>query len=502
MAVTAKFVTDRIDALPNVAAALTLRLYNDDATTRDVTLAAAGDLHDHARLDRTSASARDQPDRRRSRHRVPAIRGGGRHTHAHRRGTGRTATRSDRPAPTPVRAVTATATIELAVHSDYTIALQPTRSRGSSSGRHSIRLANTGNVAVTVELSTDDIDDSTSPSSSPRRCSPCPQVLRTRPRSASRRRTTYWSGPSHDHHFAIDVTSADGRSEQLDGVYRQRPRVPNWLGPAAAGALAALIIGAIAWFAFLRPWVEETSDQAAADAIEQDRAALRERIDELEAAAAEAEELPLGTPTDIRLDVDPAGGNGEQAVETLEPGTILSITDVVLQNPTGAVGTVSWLRGDEVILQSELANFRDFDLHFVAPYQFAAGDEIVLEVDCRTPGAGQSTCPIGASLRRIRRRSRLIAFSARVGLPRPLRSAAPAEVIPRLDTKQLCVDVGEEVGLAVHREAHRTGGCVRQDDDDVGEGSVGIDDDRLALGHSGLGHLDHGAGAGIRHRTR
>ena len=77
---------------------------------------------------------------------------------------------------------------------------------------------------------------------------------------------------------------------------------------------------------------------------------------------------------------------------------MLSVTDIVLQNPTGAVGTVSWLRNDEVLLQSELANFRDFDLHFVAPYQFDAGDEIVLEVTCRTPGSGQSSCPVGASL--------------------------------------------------------------------------------------------------------
>ena len=209
---------------------------------------------------------------------------------------------------------------------------------------------------------------------------------------------TYWSGPTVDHGFIVSATAPDGRSDELAGTYQQRPRVPSWLGPAAAGAAAALIIGAIAWFAFLRPWVEDTADQAAADAIELDRAALRERIEELEAAAAEAEELPLGTPTDIRLDVDPAGGNSERAEEAARPGTVLSITDIVLQNPTGAVGTVAWLRGDEVLLQSELANFRDFDLHFVAPYQFDSNDEIVLEVTCRTPGTGQSSCPIGASL--------------------------------------------------------------------------------------------------------
>ena len=74
------------------------------------------------------------------------------------------------------------------------------------------------------------------------------------------------------------------------------------------------------------------------------------------------------------------------------------MTDVVFQNPTGAVGTVSLLRDDEVLLQSELANFRDFDLHLVAPYVFDESTDIVLEVDCRTPGPGETDCPVGASV--------------------------------------------------------------------------------------------------------
>jgi hypothetical protein len=96
--------------------------------------------------------------------------------------------------------------------------------------------------------------------------------------------------------------------------------------------------------------------------------------------------------------VAPTGGNSEEDTATIEAGTIVSITDVVFQNPTGAVGTVSLQRGDDVILQSELANFRDFDLHFVAPFQFGDDVEIVLAVECRTPGNDASTCPVAASL--------------------------------------------------------------------------------------------------------
>ncbi len=423
MAVTAKFVTDRIDALPNAAAALTLRLYNDDATSRGVTLTPSGDLRDHVRFDRTSATLETNqivdvtvtvvvpptvaagtytlivdvevaPSETAVETETAAETESAPETAADDGETAEVAPPADVVAP---EVVAATATIEVAAHSEYTIALQPERSRGSASGRHMIRMANGGNVAMTVELSAGDVDDTVTVEFG--------QTTLTVPPGAAHETSlratpanTYWSGPRLDHRFAIEATSADGSSEHLEGVFEQRPRVPNWLGPAAAGAFAALLIGAIVWFAFLRPWVEDTADQAAADAIELDRAALRERIEELEAAAAEAEELPLGTPTDLRLDVDPAGGNVEEAVETVAPGTVLSVTDIVFQNPTGAVGTVSWRRGGEVILQSELANFRDFDLHFVAPYQFSGNDEIVLEVECRTPGAGESTCPIGASL--------------------------------------------------------------------------------------------------------
>ena len=388
MAVTAKFVTDRVEALPNVAAALTLRLYNDDPTTRLVTFAPSGDLGVHTKLGSTSATLEtnqivDVPVTVL----VPSTVDAGMHTLTVVVELGPDAA-DDRDAHGGPSV--ATATIDVPSHSDYTVDLQPARSKGSSSGRHRIRVANTGNVAVMAELSTIAMDDAI-------RVQVAENTL-TVPAGGAQETTvkvtptnTYWSGPTIDHGFIVSATAPDGRSDELAGTYQQRPRVPRWLGPAVAGAALALLIGAIVWFAFLRPWVEETADQAAADA-------LREQMEDLEAAAAEAEELPLGTPTDIRLDVDPAGGNSERAVEAARLGTVLSVTDIVLQNPTGAVGTVAWLRNDEVLLQSELANFRDFDLHFVAPYQFDAGDEIVLEVTCRTPGSGQSSCPVGASL--------------------------------------------------------------------------------------------------------
>jgi len=286
------------------------------------------------------------------------------------------------------------------------VELRPLHTRGSKVGRHLVRVVNTGNVPVLLELSVDDLDDrvrldvQSSLSVAPGVTAEAP--VRVVPNS------TFWSGPPIDHAFVVRVRDVDPLTaapydsetadEELVGTFEQRPRVPGWLGPAAAGAAMALAIGALIWFAWLRPWVVDQADQAAADAIEADRAALQERIDELEQAAAEAEELPLGEPFDLRLDVAPAGGNVAEASEPVAAGMVLSVTDVVFQNPGGAVGTVTLLRDSEVLLQSELANFRDFDLHLVAPYVFRAGSQVTLRVDCRTPGPDDSECVVGASL--------------------------------------------------------------------------------------------------------
>ena len=416
MAVTAKFVPDRVDLLPNTPSTLTLRLYND-GDRHDVTLAVTGDLAEHVTLDSSTATVdTNQIVDVQVTVFAPAtvsagsyalgveatVRGGQTSPQQAPLGVAIPAGDADEtpaPPPPPLTGpdiVVATAVVDIISHSDHTIALQPVQSRGAKRGRHSVRMANTGNEVVTLELVPDRTEhvsvDLVPPSLTVAPGLTGDVTVRVTPDS------TYWSGPTRDHEFTVRATATDGRSDELVGVYQQRPRVPTWLGPAAAGAAAALLLGAIAWFALLQPWIEDTADTAAADAIEDDRAALRERIDELEAAAAEAEELPLGVPTDLRLDVAPAGGNSEQDVGIVESGTIVSITDVVFQNPTGAVGTVSLRRSDEVILQSELANFRDFDLHFVAPIQFGDDTDIVLDVECRTPGAGESACPVGASL--------------------------------------------------------------------------------------------------------
>jgi hypothetical protein len=159
-----------------------------------------------------------------------------------------------------------------------------------------------------------------------------------------------------------------------------------------------LVLGSLAWFAVLQPQVESIADERAALANEVEQAALDEKIAELEAAAEAARSLPLGSPADLRLNAEAAPGSTANESFTVASDRVLSVTDIVFQNPDGAVGRIALLRSGEVLLESELANFRDLDLHFVAPFRFDSNDTVEIRVDCQTPGPNDTNCQVGATI--------------------------------------------------------------------------------------------------------
>ncbi|MBV1894016.1 MAG: hypothetical protein KUG57_08220 [Ilumatobacteraceae bacterium] len=384
MPLTAKFVPNSTVLSPSAQTELALHVSNLEPTQQLVQLISSGDLTDHVVL--ASDSITLEPGETFV---VPVTIDPG--------PTLAAGTHSPTIELTAdVGNTSATAKVEVMAFADHSVALVPEQSKSPSSGRHVIEVGNLGNVPVTVELLADSLESEISLDvDTPITVTPGEMgevAVRATPIAK------FWNGPSRNHDFIVRTTGSDGRTAELPGIYEQRPRIPAWLGPAALGAFTALLIGAVIWVAWLQPWVRDTADDAAAEAIELDRLAMEERIEELEAAAAEAEELPLGRPTDLRLVASPAGGNAASDSDTVRRAMTLSVTDIVFQNPTGAVGTVTLLRDDDILLESELANFRDLDLHFVAPFVFDESSEVTLLVDCLTPGPGQSECTVGASL--------------------------------------------------------------------------------------------------------
>ena len=77
---------------------------------------------------------------------------------------------------------------------------------------------------------------------------------------------------------------------------------------------------------------------------------------------------------------------------------MLSLTDIVLQNPQGDVGRITLSRNGSVLLDFSLANFGVQDLHYISPVVFNANDSVVLTVTCTTPGPNAPECVDAASL--------------------------------------------------------------------------------------------------------
>jgi hypothetical protein len=71
---------------------------------------------------------------------------------------------------------------------------------------------------------------------------------------------------------------------------------------------------------------------------------------------------------------------------------------VIFQNPTGAIGRLELLRDGEVLLDQEMANFRDLDFHLVAPFRVDSQSTIALRVTCETPGPGTDECEAAATI--------------------------------------------------------------------------------------------------------
>ncbi len=387
MNVSALFFPADLSVTPGDAGVLTLQLQNTTDEERIVSLAPSGDLGDHVTLqsDKVVLDPHERFD-------VPVLVDPG---------FAITAGPHDCIVEVNVddEAISASARIDVTEIVGFAARLDPARSRSSKAGRHDVMVENTGNTPILVDLlpraEADVMTELAAPMLTVDPARSAKVELRITPH------TRRWSGDPETHPFAVDVVGSNGAQYELEGEYEQTARVPAWFGPALAGLLGALLLGTLAWFLLLRPAVENIADDRAGQLDEAQQAALDERVAAIEAAAAEASELPLGEPTDLRLSVSaPAGAEATEAFDFDRSGTgrTLSISDIIFQNPTGAVGLVEFLRNDEVLLAQEMANFRDLDFHLVAPFRVESGSSIALRVTCTTPGPTASDCEVAATI--------------------------------------------------------------------------------------------------------
>lgn len=233
--------------------------------------------------------------------------------------------------------------------------------------------------------------------------------------------------------------------ETVNGTLLQEALLPPWIVKAVLLAIALLLLLWLLWQLLLKPTVESAAEDAVAEELD----VLEERVDEVApttvagqqatvpatqpggedggdeaggedggedgggedgdgstttttASGGPATTVPefattFGDPTDFQLGIGTAVPAGTSQPFSQPFSAQFALTDIVLQNPGGDIGRVEISRDGAVVFASALENFRDYDLHFVAPYIFGGGQNLTMTVQCTTPGPSNSGCSVSAS---------------------------------------------------------------------------------------------------------
>jgi hypothetical protein len=314
------------------------------------------------------------------------------------------------PREDPLGATVEEGTLEVQPFTEVAAELRPrtSRARGRRSGRSELAVDNVGNTPVEVFFAGGDPEHALDVLMVPDHVTLAPgsaAVVAVRPRARER----FWKGQPTSHPYQVVTEPAGQQPVVVDGTLLQEPVLPAWLLKAllALAILAALLVAL--WFAVLKPSIDDTARAIAteeAKAATADEAAARKAADSAAAkdAAASADDAqkqidaldaasgkPLKNPPTSSADGVPlttrlATTEQEQAPSVvLDPKRTVSVTDLLLQNPNGDAGTITVLRDDVVVYEARLENFRDLDLHLVAPVVVEAGTELGIRVSCTNP---------------------------------------------------------------------------------------------------------------------
>lgn len=307
------------------------------------------------------------------------------------------------PTEHPDEAVVPEGVVEILPFLETVAELVPRTSQGRRRGRHQVALDNRSNVPVTAVIEGTDEGRKVRFRIDP----PALSVPSGEAAFASvkvRPSKQVWWGQPITHPFSVIVTPQDSISVALDGTHVQQPVIPRWLPKLLLALLGLLLALLVLWFVVLKPAIEEQARQVAEEAVAEEVAAAQGAAEQAAAGAGAAQQSAgdaqeaadtaqdlVGLPPTPRTIVAPfaerlnvvTGGSGVEPFD-VEDESVLKLSDLVLSNPQGDFGRLQLLVDGSVKLEVALENFRDLDYHFVSP--LTVTDEIVLSVQCNTPG--------------------------------------------------------------------------------------------------------------------
>lgn len=279
------------------------------------------------------------------------------------------------------------------------------RARGLRASRHRIAVDNFGNAPALVSLVGSDDADTVDVQVKPSELEVAPGAAALADvRVRARRR--FWRGPQVTHRFRVTALPAGGDPIREDGSLLQEAAIPGWLPKAAALAIVAVVALAALWFALLRPVVRNTATSAGQSAAQQ---AVQQALQSsgpqngsggqpTPSVSSSSSATPTPTPTSAHHPPAPvpfAQTLTKATPSITEPSNhTLTITDLVFQNPAGDTGTLNLSLAGQVLFSEGLADFRDYDLHFVSPVTVPSGQTLSLSITCQNQGGRPCTSSV------------------------------------------------------------------------------------------------------------
>jgi hypothetical protein len=307
---------------------------------------------------------------------------------------------------------------------DVAVAISPRTSRGRRRARHELTVENRGNIAVPLDIAAADVDQqlrfSVAPTSFTADAGTA-TFVKVRPRPVKR----FWKGPNKTLPFQTFVTGQQIKPVTADAAMLQEQLLPRWLLPAVALLMAGCAVLVGLWFLVLKPAVKSTATDEATKQTKASTQTANHAQQAAQQAQANSQRAltasgatggkgaghgaggaggaggangtastgsPSTTPTGgrIQLTVKP-GSSGSQSLAGVPKNKAFELTDVILENPNGDLGSVFLKRGKGVLFDLNLADFRDLDYHFVSPITVPKGTPLIFSADCANTTKRQCT---------------------------------------------------------------------------------------------------------------
>jgi hypothetical protein len=327
------------------------------------------------------------------------------------------------------------------------------RARGMRASRHRIAVDNHGNAPAVIQFAGGDDADTVHVQVRPPELQvPAGAAVFAGVRVRARRR--FWRGPAVTHRFHVTACQPGEAPVRSEGTLLQEAVLPGWLPKAIALAAVAAISAVALWFGVLRPVVRDAATSAGAAAAQrvlnqsQQQAGAGSTVaaggagSGSSAGATPSPHPAAGTPKPRVSGIPVTGGRGSgtggsgtggsgsgssgggagtggpggggssppaaglpapvpfaQTLDTASPTITtpakhaLALTDLVMQNPAGDQGTLTISRAGQVLFTEQLADFRDYDLHFITAIMVRAGQSLSFSVGCKNSG-GRACTPV------------------------------------------------------------------------------------------------------------